>query len=356
MTYYLKNGKSFRVTPKENLDLTEHLPGGNYIIKKDAHGNLYLEQIDSFDVSGKIYGDTVRQAERILQTFHSRPSTTGVMLAGEKGSGKTLLSKKICVLAEQQNIPTIVINAPWCGDEFNAFMQQIEQPCIVLFDEFEKVYDDDDQESVLTLLDGTFPSKKLFMLTCNDKWRIDRNMRNRPGRIFYMLNFIGLDSNFIAEYCRDNLQATEHIDHIVKIASLFNQFNFDMLKALVEELNRYGETPGQALEMLNIKAEFNDDVHHNVQLIVNGQAVPGSYYSTKQWYGNPLMVTELDISYRIPDSDNTPDGVWRNAEFKQEHLCNMDSASGVFVFVNSNGERVILTRDRSPPAFNYNTL
>ena len=49
-----------------------------------------------------------------------------------------------------QDVPTIVINAPWKGDKFNTFIQAIEQPCAILFDEFEKVYDRDDQEKILT--------------------------------------------------------------------------------------------------------------------------------------------------------------------------------------------------------------
>ncbi len=36
-----------------------------------------------------------------------------------------------------------------------------------------------------------------------------------------------------------------------------NEFNFDMLKALVEEMNRYNETPTDALAMLNAKPEFD---------------------------------------------------------------------------------------------------
>jgi hypothetical protein len=67
---------------------------------------------------------------------------------------------------------------------------------------------------MLTLLDGVFPSKKLFILTCNDKWRIDKHMRNRPGCIFYMLDFKGLDADFIREYCEDRLDAKEYIERI----------------------------------------------------------------------------------------------------------------------------------------------
>jgi hypothetical protein len=37
-------------------------------------------------------------------------------------------------------VSTIVMNEPWSGERFNAFIQSIRQPCIMLFDEFEKVY------------------------------------------------------------------------------------------------------------------------------------------------------------------------------------------------------------------------
>jgi len=63
-------------------------------------------------------------------------------LVGEKGSGKTLLAKYISIAAaKERGIPTIVINHPFHGDEFNLFMQSIQEPVIVLMDEFEKIHD-----------------------------------------------------------------------------------------------------------------------------------------------------------------------------------------------------------------------
>ena len=35
MTYFLKQGNTYRVSKKEALDLKEKLPAGNYVIKKD---------------------------------------------------------------------------------------------------------------------------------------------------------------------------------------------------------------------------------------------------------------------------------------------------------------------------------
>ena len=153
MTYFLKSGTRFNVSTKEALDLHEQLPVGNYTVKFDKMaGCFYLEQIDGFEIKGKIYGETRKQSQRILNTFHDRTASTGVLLTGEKGSGKTLLAKMLSVTAAESAIPTIVINEPWCGEGFNAFMQTIEQPTVILFDEFEKVYDKEDQEKMLILL------------------------------------------------------------------------------------------------------------------------------------------------------------------------------------------------------------
>ena len=70
--------------------------------------------------------ETERQAERILRTFLARSGSTGVLLAGEKGSGKTFLTKYISLQVARQGIPTIVINQALSEGRFNAFIQAIE--------------------------------------------------------------------------------------------------------------------------------------------------------------------------------------------------------------------------------------
>jgi hypothetical protein len=346
MTYFLKQGNTYIVSKKENLDLHEKLPAGNYVIKKnEMTGQLYLEGIEAFDIQGKIYGDTVQRAERILYSFMDRPSGTGVMLTGEKGSGKTLLAKMLSFKGYDQGIPTIVINQPWCGEQFNAFIQSIEQPVIVLFDEFEKVYDNDDQESMLTLLDGVYPSKKLFILTCNDKWRVNTHMRNRPGRIFYSMEYKGLEADFIREYCQDNLKAKEHIDRIVGIAGTFDQFNFDMLKALVEEMNRFNETPQEAMQYINAKPEYGDEGRYKIKLLVNGEELAETEYDEKEWHGNPLN-KRVRVSYRNYNTDPEADGDWdwEGLVFEPNHLKKIDDNGNKYVFVASNGSTLVLTK------------
>ncbi len=346
MTYFLKSGTRFNVTTKESMDLHESLPVGNYTVKFDKMANaFYLEAIDNFEIKGKIYGDTRKRADRILDTFEDRTSSTGILLTGEKGSGKTLLAKMLSIEGSKRGVPTIVINAPWCGDDFNAFLQMIEQPTIILFDEFEKVYDKDDQEKMLTLLDGVYPSKKLFVLTCNDKWRVNEHMRNRPGRIYYMMDYKGLDQDFITEYCVDNLDNHNHIPSVCRIATLFDQFNFDMLKAMVEEMNRYDESPQEVLSWLNTRPEFSGETRYKIQLQPKGIDIDEKLVELTEWQGNPLT-QNVSIDYKVYDEPENKDSDWdwENCRFTHQDLKQVDSASGKFIFVNEDGDRIVLSK------------
>jgi hypothetical protein len=384
MSYFLRNGNTFRVADNASMDIQRSLPAGNYVVKQDQHGNLFLEMVDPFERLGKIYGDTTKNAGRIMTTFLSRKNKgTGVLLTGEKGSGKTLLAKTLSLDCADQGIPTILINAPWRGDGFNKLIQDIDQPCMVLFDEFEKVYDSDEQEQMLTLLDGVYPTQKLFVLTCNDKWRIDHHMRNRPGRIFYMMDFRGLSQEFITEYCEDNLDEKQYIAKICSIACLFAEFNFDMLKALVEEMNRYHESPVESMKMLNARAEFSGNSDYDVKLIRDGKIMYVRH--PEVFNGNPLNGEGVEVNYSTVDHNNngsrprrgrpiaqlgrsvdvaeitTPDFDGDEEEygcitFDQNDLVKVLPAQGVYEFemsYRSHTYKLIMTKRASQTNFNY---
>lgn len=396
MTYFVRSGNAFSVTDRDAINIQEKLPAGNYIVKEHPMTEeLYLEKVDNFTTVSKLYGKIDNYAERILVTFDSRPGSTGVMLSGEKGSGKSLLAREICIRAAEEGIPTIVINTPFFGDKFNNFIQVIEQDTVILFDEFEKVYHDTNkQEALLTLLDGAFPTRKLFIMTCNDKYRVDHHMRNRPGRLFYMIDFTGLEKDFIIEYCEDVLVNKEHIPTIVNLSTLFSSFNFDMLKALVEEMNRYEETPQEALAILNAKPEYDKNlpITFEVSIIApDGTALSRDLYPTAEFKGNPLSMgpfyvyfssvrvrggasshlavstrgsaldtnrnshaqevnqEHLEILCRYIDLDSDDDFI----EFRQEHLVKVDGERGFFEFYNPVSQFRLRLQKVETKAFNY---
>jgi len=337
---YLKQGKIFTVTDKEQLDIHESLPVATYSVGYNSlKDEYYLEKIESFSLPNKLYGDINRLASRIIRTFQDRVESTGVVLSGEKGSGKTLLAKRISVVAAEENVITLVVNEPHCGETFNQFIQMIHQPTIIIFDEFEKVYNEfDHKKKMLTLLDGVYPSKKLFIMTCNDKWELDIHLRNRPGRIYYMLDFSGVDDNFIAEYCEDNLLNKEHIPQINAIAKVFKAFNFDMLKAMVEEMNRYNESPSEVLEFLNARPQYESDANYSVKLFSKQGKI--MKVSPDTWYGNPLYSTII-VSHEGKDYS------YREVRFTGNELAHVDNESKSYIFVNQQGYRVVLKRDFS---------
>lgn len=335
MTYYIKNGARWSVTADAALEIRQGLPVGTYTVKNDPFAGFYLEEIENFKIGHKIYGETTAHAERILNTFDKRENSTGVLLTGEKGSGKTLLGKLISVMGREQGIPTIVINNPWSGEEFNGFIQSIEQKTIIMFDEFEKVYDAESQEQMLTLLDGVYPSRKLFVLTSNDKYRINAHMKNRPGRIFYRMDYTGLSSSFIREYCEDALEDKSKIEDICKVALTFSEFNFDILKAVVEEVNRYGESPYEVIQILNARPEFSDASDYDVALTYRGTLIQ----KVKTWRGNPL---EGRIQFHFDLSED--DDEYHTTMFSLSDLKQINSESGHFTFQNDEGATLVLSK------------
>lgn len=340
MTKFVKQGNTFRVYSDSALDVHQSLPPGTFTVKFDQNnGEFFLEKIDDFNLTFKMYGDILRHVDRILTTFENRGGSTGVLLAGEKGSGKTLLAKKLSMDARKKGIPTLVINEPWRGSIFNEFIQNMTQPVVVLFDEYEKVYNYDEQSAMLTLLDGVFETKKLFILTCNEGHRINNHMMNRPGRLFYYINFDALEAEFIIEYCIDNLKNMDWADTIVKMASVFSHFNFDMLQALVEEMNRYDESPFEAIKMLNVRPESGDAVKYEIELYFDGEKIKKEEIYT----GNDGVISinplnPFDIYFGYGDDDNNDS---LEVSFNPEDIKSVDGKEGIYVFENED-KKVLL--------------
>jgi hypothetical protein len=132
---------------------------------------------------------------------------------------------------------------------------------------------------------------------------------------------------------------------------MFDEFNFDMLKALVEEMNRFGETPQDAMKMLNARPEFANEIRYSVELTVDGEIIPKERLDEGVWHGNPLNQV-ISTDYKVFNPVEPDDFDWENVRFFTEDLKKVDANGGHFVFENEAGAKLKLTKIKNK-AFNY---
>lgn len=333
MSNLLQTGTLFRPIEKEAM-LIQGLPLGVYQIEQDNLG-VHLKSRDPFRALPRVYGKHPGWSRRILDTFAAKDGNMGVLLAGEKGGGKSLLARLISHDASLQGMSTLVLEADHGARGIGVFLSTLTDPTVVFVDEFEKIFriNSGAQEEFLSLLDGTSGSRHLFLLTVNDVQQLNGLLLNRPGRIHYRIDFTGLDRQFILDYCGEHLEKTEELDGILLIASCFENFNFDMLKSLVEEINRYGETAVEAARLLNISPE---NTSRDFELAIDSKDRQG-IQANRKWRGNPLIEKSFHFEYNTdPDSD------WpQSLEVLRSDSTRFDPREDVYIF-EKNGFTVRL--------------
>lgn len=248
----VKSGNSLSIYGEE-VQTFKSLPLGTYKVCFSPMAGFSLQTHDDLSTDEKIYGSTIAKTKKILKTFKEFNRNMGVILSGPKGAGKSMFAKCLAEEGKKLNLPLIIVAGAYSG--LSDFISKIKQECIVLFDEFEKTFDEEEgeQEKLLSLFDGLDSGKKLFVLTCNDTNKLSQFLLNRPGRFHYHFEFGPLDDADIREYLEDNLidAAKKYIPEII-MASTLSEFTYDILRAIVFELNQ-GYELKETLEDLNIE-------------------------------------------------------------------------------------------------------
>lgn len=274
MSKYVISGSEVKIFSNEALNVHDKLPVGTYRVATSPQGEIYLDSIANFKLSNKIYGSHDKMKNRIINTFLSREDSTGILLSGLKGTGKTLLTKDISISLREQGVSSIVVDSPIPTTALSAFLQQIAEPVVIIFDEFEKLYSEkDDQEGLLGLLDGIYGAKRMFIIGVNEKEKLNSYFIHRPGRIFYNIEFKALGKDIVEDYANDNLINKAHVRDILMISTIIHNFSFDVLKALVEECNRYNESPFESIKYLNISLVSNIRYDVEVTDLISGKVV-----------------------------------------------------------------------------------
>ena len=139
--------------------------------------------------------------------------------------------------------------------------------CVILMDEFEKFTggntDSEDensltkQESLLSIFDGnTGCSGNLFLLTVNNTYKLNENLKSRPGRMRYHYKFTSENATVVRNYCNDNLNNKEIIEDVVETLGSAGFVSMDILSSFVDELNKFPDKkPSEVLKYFNIENE-----------------------------------------------------------------------------------------------------
>ena len=284
---YIKTNRQVRLTDS-NVESFDLLPKGTYLTKFDAPNNCYfLELTEDFTIPNKLYGNSDMLSNRYVKTFTEGSKNMGILLTGLKGTGKSLTAK---LTALKSNIPVILITEEFTGEEFKSFLNSIKQEVVVFIDEFEKVYvENDSQQSLLSLLDGIFEGKKLFIFTSNMKDRINQYMLNRPGRIRYLAEYDSLDETVITEVIEDTLVDKTQTEDLLSVLDVLGIVSMDVLVGLISEMNSYNEGAKEAIKYLNIRPE---DSQYSVVIIIDGVKVGTT--STKT---HPLRIIDMFVEF-----------------------------------------------------------
>lgn len=192
MANFIKNGNNITPFPK-GLEY-ELEPGKVYdLLIKEVWG----EQVTRFTLNGEMnLPPTVYQTKkdkvfvnRVLKNFYSsEKNTTGVLLTGDKGTGKSVTAK---ILAKEAQLPIIVINSDTKEKYLEEFFKKFDQPVCILFDEVDKNFN---TQQMLTFLDGMHKTaKKLVIMTANNEDNLSNFIKNRCSRIRYYRHYSMLE-------------------------------------------------------------------------------------------------------------------------------------------------------------------
>lgn len=303
------------------VETSEVLEVGNYLLHLDSIG-YYLTELPEFSLPVKLYG--VWDTDRYIKSFNESKGNMGILFSGIKGGGKTLEAKLLC---KKINLPTIVISQAFVGSEFQQFLSSLGQPAVILIDEFEKVYDEEEkQEQLLPIMDGIFDAKLLFLLTTNSL-NVSQFIKNRTGRVRYLKQFSGVSAEVVDEIIEDKLENTDEAEELRIVLNLLSTVSIDNLINIIEEMNRFNESAKEAVRHLNVQLEHTV---FNVIAFINGRRVQ------KMVYFNPLLTDVIYFYYEFEKDGRT------HHDFYQERVDEMrfSVTDEEFQFVDKHGNEL----------------
>lgn len=297
--HIVESGKRYRIF-NNAITTYDQLPPKTYRVDYDPETRIFsLLEAHDFEIpETKIYGQHLDKVKKVLNSMDKMNRNLGVILSGDKGIGKSLFSKCLGLKARKKGIPVILVNEYHEG--IANFLEEIEQTVMILFDEYDKTFDEKKhncQAEMLSLFDGVSAGKKLFVITCNEIQSLSQYLINRPGRFHYHFRFLYPTADEIRDYMEDKLnkQYYDEIENVIAFSVRMN-LNYDCLRSIAFELNN-GLKFQEAINDLNI---IRISQYKNIKIIVEFENQATLSGKIKEWqlYDNTIT----DMSIYLPDN------------------------------------------------------
>ena len=177
MSKYTSYNGTYSLVP-DALSITDKLPVGYYRISWNEKEGYSLIKTNELSLDEKVYGVHESKVNKVVESYKKFNRSLGIILSGDKGIGKSLFAKMLCIKMINLGHPIIFVDTFYPG--IGAFLDTLDKDVVLLFDEFDKSFkepsryssNNDDkpskQDSLLSLFDGTSNIKRMYIVTCND--------------------------------------------------------------------------------------------------------------------------------------------------------------------------------------------
>lgn len=241
MNEFIQNGERIRIKPK-GLDY-KLVPGKIYDLLFESYENYsYLKENGSLNMPEKIYEteEDTKFMERVLSFHNSKYNNgnTGVLLSGDKGTGKSMLAKRIAL---KSNLPIIIVDSNYPLWQITKFFKDIKTETCIILDEIEKNPRIWPSTDLLTFLDGVQDTgKKIVLMTCNKTDDLDDNLFDRCSRIRYYRKYkANANEIFIENMIED--KGIKANPTLIKFIMRFKVKSFDNINSFLDEYKLYLE-------------------------------------------------------------------------------------------------------------------
>ena len=229
---FIKVGNN--ILPKPKGADYELINGGVYDLKWDRYeGRAIFTENGKLNLPDKVYEleEDITFKTRVLNNFNKNDKSVGIMLAGTKGTGKTMLAK---VIAKESNLPIIIVDSQYPANRLVTFFKQFTTPVCIIFDEIEKNFD---TSSMLDFLDGVEKTtKKLVLMTCNNLNRVSEYLQDRCSRVRYIRKYTPTDNlAFLPMLIEDKqIKNAKKVEEFIK--TKFKLPSIDNINAFLNEI------------------------------------------------------------------------------------------------------------------------